>query len=495
MVIWGISANSHDAALSVIRDNTILFAAQSERYSKQKNDSHLHPALIQDALQYGKPDLVVWYETPYLKTFRQLLAGQGLRLRENNVRQYLASYGIIAPVKIVGHHKSHAAAGYFTSPYNYSAVLVIDAIGEFDTTTIWEGHGHKLSKKLSIGYPHSLGLWYSAMTQRVGLKPNEEEYILMGMAAYGDPTKYADIILNDFFNDEDVITDFYYRSGLLRLKQNLHRGCNWWRPELNTEQDKYDIAAATQYVYELYFRKLLERTKKLVPSDNLVLGGGCALNCVANPIALEYFENVWIVPNPGDAGNSLGAILAYTEEHVPFENAFLGHNIDGEYPVEGLISELLSTKLVGVANGRAEFGPRALGNRSLLADPRGHDIKDTVNAIKRRQKFRPFAPSILQEHAHKYFDMVTESSPYMQFVVKCKQPDEFPAIIHADGTSRVQTVTVEDNPGYHRLLTAWYEKTGCPMLLNTSLNIKGQPIVNDREDAMAFEKHYNVKVY
>jgi carbamoyltransferase len=484
MIVWGISANSHDSALSVIRDNTILFAAQSERYSKQKNDAHLHSALIQDALQYGKPDLVVWYENPYLKTFRQVIACQGLRIRENNVRQYLVSYGITAPVKIVGHHKSHAAGGYFTSSYNHAAVLVIDAIGEFDTTTIWEGYGHKLNNKISIRYPHSLGLWYSAMTQRVGLKPNEEEYILMGMAAYGNPVKYAPMIIEDFFET----------SKLLKIKHNLHRGCNWWRPKLNTEQDKYDIAAATQYVYELYFRKLLERTKKLVPSDNLVLGGGCALNCVANPIALEYFENVWIVPNPGDAGNSLGAILAYTEEHVPFENAFLGHNIEGEYPVEGLVSELLSTKLVGVANGRSEFCPRALGNRSLLADPRGHDIKNTVNAIKRRQKFRPFAPSILQEHAHEYFDMVTESSPYMQFVVKCKQPDEFPAIIHADGTSRVQTVTAEDSPRYHRLLTAWYEETGCPMLLNTSLNIKGQPIVNDREDAMQFQRHYGVTV-
>jgi carbamoyltransferase len=495
MIIWGISANSHDAALSVIRDNTILFAAQSERYSKKKNDAHLHPGLIQDALQYGKPDLVVWYENPYLKTFRQLLAGQGLRVRENNVRQYLSRYGITTPVKIVGHHKSHAATGYFTSPYNSAAVLVIDAIGEFDTTSIWHGTGTKLEKKFSLGYPHSLGLWYSAMTHRAGLKPNEEEYILMGMAAYGDPLKYTPMILDDFFDSRDFVTDFQYYPSLLQLKHNLHRGCNWWRPELNTEQDKYDIAAATQYVYELYFRKLLERTKQLVPSNNLVLGGGCALNCVANPIALEYFENVWIMPNPGDAGNSLGAIVAYTKEHVPFAHACLGHTIDGEYPVEGLISELLSTRLVGVANGRAEFGPRALGNRSLLADPRGHDIKDRVNAIKRRQKFRPFAPSILQEHAHEYFDMVTGSSPYMQFVVTCKRPDEFPAIIHADGTSRVQTVTAEDNPGYHRLLTAWYQETGCPMLLNTSLNIKGQPIVNDVTDALQFQQYYNVTVF
>lgn len=494
MVIWGISANSHDAALSVVNDNKLIFAAQSERYSKIKNDPHLHPNLIKDALQYGTPSLVTWYENPYLKTLRQVYAGQKIRLQENNVRKYLKKYEITAPVSIGKHHHSHAAAGYYTSNFQDAAVLVIDAIGEFDTTTIWEGRGTKLSKKLSVGYPHSLGLWYSAMTQRVGLKPNEEEYILMGMAAYGNPLKYAGMIVEDFFDTKEYIGDFYYKSNLLSLKHNLHRGCNWWRPELTTQQDLYDIAAATQFVYELNFRKLLEKTKQLVKSENLVLGGGCALNCVANPIALEYFKNVWIMPNPGDAGNSLGAILAHTHEHIQFNSPFLGYNIDEEYPVEGLISELKTNKLVGVANGRAEFGPRALGNRSLLADPRGPEIKDAVNAIKRRQQFRPFAPSILKEYAHEYFDMVTDESPYMQYVVKCKHPVEFPAIIHADGTSRVQTVTNEDNPGYHKLLTSWYEETGCPMLLNTSLNIKGQPIVNDRYDVLKFQKFYGVTV-
>jgi carbamoyltransferase len=492
MVIWGISANSHDAAITVVKEKEILFASQSERYSGVKNDAHLNTQLIIDARVHGEPDLVVWYERPWIKSLRQLRAGQGWI--NNSAKQYIRSYGITTPVVTVDHHHSHTAAGYYTSQFQDAAVLVIDAIGEFDTTTIWEGNGTKLSKKLSVGYPHSLGLWYSAMTQRVGLKPNEEEYILMGMAAYGDPHKYSSMIVEDFFNRKEFINEFYYQSSLVRLKQNLHRGCNWWRPELNTQQDLYDIAAATQFVYELYFRELLQKTKQLVQSDNLVLGGGCALNCVANPIALEYFKNVWIMPNPGDAGNSLGAILAYTQEHIEFNSPFLGYNIEGKYPVEGLISELTVNKLVGVANGRAEFGPRALGNRSLLADPRGPTIKDTVNAIKRRQKFRPFAPSILKEHAHEYFDMVTDESPYMQYVVKCKRPDEFPAITHTDGTSRVQTVTKENNPGYHQLLTSWYEETGCPMLLNTSLNIKGQPIVNTRDNAIEFENFYKIKV-
>lgn len=484
MILWGVSANGHDAALSVVRDNVIIFAAQSERYSKLKNDPHLHVDLVKDALQHGKPELVVWYENPVLKTARQLYAGQGFRFEENKIRQYLAQYGITAPVITGNHHRSHAAASYFTSPYKEAAVLIIDAIGEFDTTTIWEANQNKLSKKFNIRYPHSLGLWYSAMTQRVGLKPNEEEYILMGMAAYGDPLRFATSILNDFFVDDK----------LLKLKKNLHRGCLWWRPELQSEQDKYDIAAATQLIYEIYFRKLLTETKKLVNSDNLVLGGGCALNCVANNIAYEYFKNVWIMPNPGDAGNSLGAILSYTNEHVHWSGPYLGHNISGEYPIDALIKELQSNSIVGVANGRAEFGPRALGNRSLLADPRGNKIKDKVNEIKRRQKFRPFAPSILREYAHEYFEMITENSPYMQYTMKCKYPEEFPAIVHADGTSRVQTVTAGDNWGYYYLLKTWYEKTGCPMLLNTSLNIKGQPIVNDVLDCVKFTRKYRVRV-
>jgi len=484
MNIWGISANGHDAAISVVKHGILVFAAQSERYSKLKNDPHLHVDLIKDALQFGKPELVVWYENPVLKTARQLYAGQGFRFKENQIQPYLLQYGITAPVVSGIHHRSHAAGGYFTSPYKEAAVLIIDAIGEFDTTTIWDAKQHKLSKKFNIRYPHSLGLWYSAMTQRIGLKPNEEEYILMGMAAYGDSLRLAPSILSDFFVEDK----------LLRLRENLHRGCLWWRPELQSEQDKYDIAAATQFIYEMYFRKLLKKAKKLVNSDNLVLGGGCVLNCVANNIAHEYFKNVWIMPNPGDAGTSLGAILSYTNEHIHWPGPYLGHDIPGEYPIDSLITELESSGIVGVANGRAEFGPRALGNRSLLADPRGNEIKDRVNEIKRRQKFRPFAPAILQEYAHDYFEMVTDSSPYMQYTMKCKYPEEFPAIIHVDGTSRVQTVTENDNYGYYHLLKTWYDKTGCPMLLNTSLNIKGQPIVNDVLDCVKFTRKYRVRV-
>ena len=231
----------------------------------------------------------------------------------------------------------------------------------------------------------------------------------------------------------------------------------------------------------------------MVGSRNIVLGGGCALNCVANSIAHKYYDgNVWIVPNPGDAGNSLGAILAKRKKFIEWTGPYLGYNITGDYPVASALQELKDTGLVGVANGRAEFGPRALGNRSLLADPRGGDVKDKVNAVKRRQEFRPFAPVIMEEFAEEYFEGPT--GPYMQFVSKCKYPTRYPAISHLDNTSRVQTVNEKQHSGLYKLLLKWYNQTGCPMLLNTSLNIKGKPMVDTVADAEEWQNTYNIKV-
>ena len=211
---------------------------------------------------------------------------------------------------------------------------------------------------------------------------------------------------------------------------------------------------------------------------------------------LGLFDNIWIIPNPGDAGSSLGCIAASEKQHLQWKHPFLGHNIEGEYPVDKIIKELKENKMVGVANGRAEFGPRALGNRSLLADPRGPEIKDLVNQIKRRQKFRPFAPAIMEEHVNEYFDLPTgvKNTPYMQYTAAYTHGNDCPAIIHYDNTSRVQTVSKSDNEGFYELLEAWKKETGCPILLNTSLNIKGQPIVNDVADGQAFTKKYGVKV-
>ena len=493
MITWGISANSHDAALAVFTDDGLEFASHSERFSGVKNDAHLNDKLVEYAKQWGEPDEVIWYERPFIKTLRQLRAGQGLRLDENNISRYLRQYGISAPIRYTDHHLAHAAAGFYTSPFAEACIIVCDSIGEFDTLTVWTGKGNKLKKVYSQGYPHSVGLWYSAMTQRVGLKPNEDEYILMGMAAYGNPQRLFNDILTDFFHlpPEDNLLNIFNDKPRIKLKHNLHRGCQWWRPDLTTEQDYFDIAAATQAVYQYILKIISNWAHCKSPSKNLVFMGGCALNCSANGLLTSDWDNVHIMPNPGDAGSAIGAVLAHKKEFMPMPHMYTGYNIEGDYPVEEVLHELLTTGICGVANGRAEFGPRAFGHRSLLADPRGTDIKDRVNEIKRRQKFRPFAPAVLEEHASTYFDGPT--GPFMQYTSTCTDPG-LPAIIHGDGTSRVQTVSADQSVGFRKLLERWYEETGCPILLNTSLNIKGKPIVNDLTDAEEFAKMYNVKV-
>jgi carbamoyltransferase len=326
-------------------------------------------------------------------------------------------------------------------------------------------------------YPHSLGLFYSAMTQRAGLKPMEEEYILMGMAAYGTTEFYRDMY------DECVDKDYAYK-----WKRNFHIGVEDNFLEGATNED---IATAAQMITERAMETLMRQISEAYPHiDDCVFMGGVALNCVANSRIRDQWNRVWIMPNPGDCGSSLGAAALSYGKKLNWEGPYLGTDIPGEYPCANIVSELINNKIVGVASGRAEFGPRALGNRSLLADPRGRDIKDMVNNIKRRQKFRPFAPMVLKEFAKDQFD----ESPYMQFTYKCTSPREYPAITHADQTSRVQTVSKHDKTGARELLEMWYTATGCPMLLNTSLNIRGEPMVDDRTDADRFEKKYGVTV-
>jgi len=499
MKILGINALNHDAAITLIEDGKILFAGHAERYSGIKNDSNLNKEMFEDMEQYGTPDKVVYFERPWIKKLRQLKAGQYSEvftlknMPQNHIDSVLGK-GKYKIDEYVDHHLSHASSTYFTSPYKESAVVCIDAIGEFDTISIWYAKGNKLEKRWSQTYPHSLGLWYSAMTQRLGLKPQEDEFILMGMAAWGrQDDDLQSIMYNDFFG--------YHKE--LDLRMNLHRGCMDYEPSIypddGSEQWKFDIAANVQTICEWQIAKVFKKAKELVPeTDNMCYSGGVALNCVANSnVVKDQYPNMWILPNPGDAGSSLGCAAYIGGEHIDFmENgAFLGYDIKGKYPVKQVVKELLKGNLVGVANGRAEYGPRALGNRSLLADPRGKDIKAQMNKIKNRQEFRPFAPSVLEEHAHEIFDMPTQKSQFMQYVAPCKFPDKYPAICHVDNTSRVQTVCKEDNPGYYKLIKEFYKETGCPMVLNTSLNIKGQPIVNDEKDAKDFTKKYGVKVF
>ena len=487
MRILGINCMNHDAAMAVVEikkgKGTILWAAHSERYSKIKNDHYLNQAIVDEAMSYGPFKKVVYYEKPWLKKTRQFFARQyGTAISYTELPSWHLEHFGIKIDEYVRHHDSHAAAGYFTSNFKDAVILTVDAIGEWDTVSISKGYNQKdIQRMESVKYPHSLGILYSAFTQRCGLKPAEEEYILMGMAAYGKP----------IYRDE--IYETFVEQNPFKLKQNLHRGLSDWHPEA----DVMDLAASIQAVTEECLAALWQRASRY-GSRNLVYAGGVALNCAANKVLanLGLFDNIWIIPNPGDAGSSIGCIAASEKQHLEWKHPFLGHNIEGEYPVDKIIKELKENKMVGVANGRAEFGPRALGNRSLLADPRGPEIKDLVNQIKRRQKFRPFAPAILEEEVNDYFDLPTgvKNTPYMQYTAAYTHGNDCPAIIHYDNTSRVQTVSKNDNEGFYELLRAWKKETGCPILLNTSLNIKGQPIVNDVMDGKAFTKKYGVKV-
>lgn len=437
----GISEGFHDAALTVLDGQDIKYASHSERYSRVKNDKWVHQDQLVDS------DSISFYEKPFLKNTRRLFAGQKWTTPKRKYDNYF------------GHHETHAAAGYYTSPFDECNVIVIDAIGEWDTVSIWECKDNKMKKIKSWKYPYSLGLLYSAITQRLGYKPNEEEYIVMGMAAYGEPK----------YDLEDL------------LYQNNHKGIGFYMPLAHPN----DLAASVQNLYEVKLLQLL----KYCQYSNLVLMGGCALNCVANSKIPDRF-NIWIMPSPGDAGSSLGAAALVEKKKLNWQDPYLGYNINQSVNPKEVVYHLLKFSFCGIANGKAEFGPRSLGNRSLIADPR-EDIKDTVNSIKHRQKFRPFAPAILEEHFDDYF--VGRKNRYMQFV--CKAKHDLKSVTHVDGTARVQVVEKNCKSVIRPILEEWYDKTGCPMLLNTSLNIKGQPIVNTWEDALEFESRYNVKVF
>ncbi len=468
MRIFGFNETSHDAALAVIEDGEILFASHAERYSKIKNDWYTNEGLWNSALAHGKPDAIAYYEKPRLKQLRLLLGGGSADWKPQH--RYDRSYQ---------HHYSHAAAGYYTSSFSDAVIVVLDAIGEFATSSIWIGDGDQIKPYKSWKYPFSYGLFYSAFTQLIGLKPNEEEYIMMGMAAYGNPEIYFDKVSE-------------YFPAVYEQKYSFHKGIYDWGQEI-TEDDKFHIAAAVQKVYEDRLWDFMYIARQELTSRNLVFMGGCALNSKANTMLWDIFPNVWIMPNPGDAGSSLGAAAALYGKHLKWRGPYLGEDLGGEYPVGAIFNEIMNNKIAAVATGRAEFGPRALGNRSILADPRDPDIKDRVNKIKKRELFRPFAPVIMAEHASEWFDMHYES-PYMQYTPKCLKPDLIPSVVHADGTSRVQTVTKDQHPGLYELLKRFYDETGVPILLNTSLNIKGQPLLNDERDIIEWEKTYATRI-
>jgi carbamoyltransferase len=471
MIILGINETSHDASISLIKDGEILFAGHAERYSKQKNDWYNNRDIYSDVLNYGTPTHIAYYEKPLLKASRLFLKG--------GLGDWKPKLPMKLPTKYFSHHYSHAAAGYFTSNFDDAVIVVLDAIGEWNTSTIWIGEGNNITKKYAKNYPFSFGLFYSAFTQLVGLKPNEEEYIFMGMAAFGDWKKYYKLV------------EGYFPS-INKQAYNFHKGIYDW-PHKITEKDKFNIAAAVQHIYTIRLIEFMIFAKKITGKNKLVFMGGCALNCSANTSLWEIFDDIWIMPNPGDAGSSLGAAAALYGKSLDWQGPYLGYDLGSEYPVNKIVSELIKNKIAAVATGRAEYGPRALGNRSIFADPRDPNIKDMVNQIKKRELFRPFAPVVMEEYAPDWFDM-NFISPYMQYAVKCKKPDLIPSVVHADGTSRVQTVNRKQHPGLYSVLENWKLLTGIPILLNTSLNIKGQPLLNDALDIEAWQKIYNTKI-
>jgi carbamoyltransferase len=318
-MILGINETSHDASISLIDDGKILFAAHAERYSKQKNDWYTNQALIDEILTYGKLDYIAYYEKPLLKKTRLLLkGGSGDWKPKLNIEK--------VPRISFKHHYSHAAAGYYTSKFDDAVIVVLDSIGEFNTSTIWVGEGESIILKEKRNYPFSFGLFYSAFTDLIGLMPNQEEYIMMGMAAYGNWMKYYKKVLE-------------YFPSIDHQKYNFHKGIIDWDQPI-TEQDKFDIAAAVQKVYELRLFDFMIHAKKITNKHELVFMGGCALNCSANTMLWEIFDDVWIMPNPGDAGSSLGAAAALYGKHLDWQGPYLGHNLSGDYPVEKYLMKL-----------------------------------------------------------------------------------------------------------------------------------------------------------
>ena len=484
-IIWGASGLSHDAAIAVIKNGEVVFASSSERFSRIKNDFNFCDELIEECLQYGYPDVIVWYEKPFKKFLRRLLIDRRWALY--SVKNVFENYGIKAPIKYIDHHVSHLCASLYTASFNTDKTLglVVDSVGEFKTLSVWDINNGNYKCVHSRGYPNSLGLFYSSITDLLGLKPQEEEYIMMGMASYGTSNfaKYYDFFLENLFDKN------------FNLVVDLRRGCKGLFSKEEIETNKFDIALAAQKVYETIVQAIAEKYLQKTGYKNLVLSGGCALNCTANSYLLAKVDNMHIFPNPGDSGSALGAALAYYGKPVNLDNMYLGKDAGSTVDTKELANYIKDNHMAGVIYGKAEYGPRAFGHRSILADPRVPNIKDIVNEVKGREKFRPFAPMILKEHFDEVFVNVgkTASYPYMQYTFQCKCPELYPGIVHVDNSSRVQTVD-EKSPFAYKLLKDWYELTGCPVLLNTSLNIKGKPLLNTIQDIKEF-KNQPLKIY
>jgi len=548
MYSLGISCYYHDSAAAILKDGHVVAAVEEERFSRKKFDDGFPRMAIDWCLKEAgitpeQINSVAFYDKPVLKFERLLdnyiaVAPRGLYSFLNvipkwlhkrlwikeEIKKHMRGYqgNIIFPE----HHMSHAAHTFFTSPFDEAAILTVDGVGEWSTSSFGSAENTSIKLTNDIRWPHSIGMFYSAFTYFLGFKVNEGEYKLMGLSAYGKP-KYYDLILNEILdvkNDGSLHLNlkyfaFTYDKVMTNQKFAELFGIPRREEDAKAEQIHYDIGASAQKVLEDIMLKMVNHVHKKTGMKNLCLGGGVALNGVANYRILKEgpFESVHIPPSPGDGGSAIGCAqyLYYihkkqrriiVQDHAKRiqENVYVGpsfsndeiksfleeNNIDYEYLTrEQLLqttAKLISEQnVVGWYQGKIEWGPRALGNRSILADPRDSKMKDVLNEkIKHRELFRPFAPSILEEYASEYFDL-TIPSPYMLFVAKVKKPDKIPAVTHVDGTGRLQTVSREANPLYYDLINDFYKITGVPVVVNTSMNVRGEPIVNTPEQAYA----------
>ncbi len=548
MKILGISAYYHDAAACLLEDGVIVAAAQEERFSRKKHDASFPSQAIRYCLAEGRVgaeglDAVAFYDKPLAKFHRLLetyfaVAPRGLRayLRALPVwlkkklwlppliEESLRACGTRAPERIhfAEHHASHAASAFYPSPFEEAAVLTLDGVGEWATTTIGVGEGARLRLVEELRFPHSLGLLYAAFTAFAGFKPNSGEYKLMGLAPYGRPV-YADRIrehLIDVKPDGSFHLDLSYFGFLDDLVMTNERFAALFdgpprRPESPIGQREKDLARSVQEVLEEVVLSIARHARAVTGKDRLCLAGGVALNCVANGrlVRERIFEDVWIQPAAGDAGGAVGAALALWHDGmgkprtVPARDGMRGALLGPAFPddeirayldargyphvelagdaawADAVAAKIAEGAVVGLFQGRMELGPRALGNRSIVGDPRSPTMQSTMNLkIKHRESFRPFAPSCLLDRAGDYFELDRES-PYMLLVAPVREGAGLPAVTHVDRSARVQTVDAETNPRFYALLRAFARRTGCGVLINTSFNLRGEPIVGTPEDA------------
>ena len=570
--ILGLSAYYHDAAAALVSGGEIVAAAQEERFSRRKHDERFPEqaaawCLRQAGLTPAQLDAVVFYDKPILKfarllesylavapggwrTFPQVLPGwlgEKLNLRRT-LREELPGLRPECPILFTTHHQAHAASAFYPSPFAEAAILTVDGVGEWATTTVGHGRGTTIELLREIRFPHSLGLLYSAFTGYCGFRVNSGEYKLMGLAPYGEP-RYADLIRTELLDLKDDgsfwlnLDYFAFLRGTTMTNARFHRlfGGPPRRPEDPLEPRHMDLARSVQVVTEEVLLRLARHARELTGLPHLCLAGGVALNCVANGRLLREgpFERLWIQPAAGDAGGALGAALAAWHEHFhgardhaaapaaagastdAMHGALLGpeytdaeieetlrrhgavwERLDRDALLDRTVQLLAAGKVVGWFQGRLEFGPRALGNRSILGDPRSPAMQSVMNLkVKFRESFRPFAPAVLRERAGAYFELDTDS-PYMLLVAPVRaelrrpvppglrgldllkaERSTLPAITHVDFSARIQTVDAARFPLLHALLRRWEAATGCAVLVNTSFNVRGEPIVGSPDDA------------